>query len=364
MVWSGNKAPTTQKDDPDLVALGQWVEDELERFANEQIDNLQAVDLRPVYNPPLRPREGMVVYADGTKWDPGYGVGPYYYNSANAWVPLFRARMLLLANTTFYVRTDGNDNNTGLVNSAGGAFATWQGAYDKISSRYDFGGNTVTIKAGHATTWTVGLEIQKPWAGGGQLVLEGDVASPGNAIIATTNSRCFFFNGVICPGIVTVQGFRVGATGTNAICLDFSALGTLKFGNLEFGAATVHINVGSNSAASGANVVCIGDYSIGGNATFSHITAARGVMVDVSGNVAARTISFGGGITIGTWIISDMNAVCIINALTWSGSFTGKRYAASRGGIIFVNGAGIGYIPGTVAGTGTNAGVSPFGLYT
>jgi hypothetical protein len=83
MVWSGNKAPDQEGDDG--KALAAWVEDELERFATDQIDNLQAVDLRPIYNAPLRPREGMVVYADGSSWDPGSGVGPYYYGSDAAW---------------------------------------------------------------------------------------------------------------------------------------------------------------------------------------------------------------------------------------------------------------------------------------
>ena len=39
---------------------------------------------------PQKPREGMMVYASGT-WDPGYGEGPYFLNSALQWVPMFGA---------------------------------------------------------------------------------------------------------------------------------------------------------------------------------------------------------------------------------------------------------------------------------
>jgi hypothetical protein len=35
------------------------------------------------YAAPDKPRDGMVVYADGTTWNPGSGEGAYiYYNSA------------------------------------------------------------------------------------------------------------------------------------------------------------------------------------------------------------------------------------------------------------------------------------------
>lgn len=89
MVWSGNKAPDQEGEDG--KALAAWVEDELERFANDQLDNMQAVDLRPIYASPLRPREGMIIYADGSSWDPGSGAGVYAYGADGLWKPLQNA---------------------------------------------------------------------------------------------------------------------------------------------------------------------------------------------------------------------------------------------------------------------------------
>lgn len=48
---------------------------------------------------------------------------------------------------------------------------------------------------------------------------------------------------------------------------------------------------------------------------------------------------------------------------TFSGSATGSRYAVSNGGVINSNGGGTSLLPGSSAGTGTNFGASPYGLY-
>ena len=37
---------------------------------------------------PVRPRQGMLRYADGTNWNPGGGEGIYYFNAAGSWVKL------------------------------------------------------------------------------------------------------------------------------------------------------------------------------------------------------------------------------------------------------------------------------------
>ena len=55
---------------------------ELQEWALRGLTGLQ---LQPQYVEPFRPREGYVVYADGTEWNPGSGAGLYYYDGS-AWV--------------------------------------------------------------------------------------------------------------------------------------------------------------------------------------------------------------------------------------------------------------------------------------
>lgn len=71
---------------PEQKQLLDWIQAQLEniRGALAEQDNLQLVTL---YAAPAKPREGMVVMADGTTWNPGSGVGVYVYASGS-WTKL------------------------------------------------------------------------------------------------------------------------------------------------------------------------------------------------------------------------------------------------------------------------------------
>jgi hypothetical protein len=45
------------------------------------------LQLKPMAAEPAAPTVPMIVYADGTTWDPGSGQGYYYWNGAT-WAPL------------------------------------------------------------------------------------------------------------------------------------------------------------------------------------------------------------------------------------------------------------------------------------
>jgi hypothetical protein len=68
--------------------LLRFLYDELRRiaeeFANPQVRGLRFYKL---YKEPAKFEDGDVVYADGTEWDPGAGVG-LYARIGNAWVKL------------------------------------------------------------------------------------------------------------------------------------------------------------------------------------------------------------------------------------------------------------------------------------
>lgn len=68
----------------DLAAVRKFMEEELEKVSAAFVEGI-AVDLRPIFAPPGRPRVGTVVYADGTSWNPGAGEGLYEFRSDAAW---------------------------------------------------------------------------------------------------------------------------------------------------------------------------------------------------------------------------------------------------------------------------------------
>lgn len=72
----------------DLESLRSFVVQEFQRLAldleTNQVESLQLVER---YSAPVKPREGLVVFADGTSWDPGSGRGVYVYSSS-VWVKL------------------------------------------------------------------------------------------------------------------------------------------------------------------------------------------------------------------------------------------------------------------------------------
>lgn len=71
----------------------RYLDNELNRIAG-LLQSLLAVlpsttsfSLEPTYTAPAGPTIPQMVYADGTKWDPGSGPGFYYWNGM-VWTPL------------------------------------------------------------------------------------------------------------------------------------------------------------------------------------------------------------------------------------------------------------------------------------
>lgn len=66
----------------------EWLANELRRIANAFADPVvDIVTLDPLAAEPERRRDGMIVYANGTDWNPGGGAGVYARESG-AWVKL------------------------------------------------------------------------------------------------------------------------------------------------------------------------------------------------------------------------------------------------------------------------------------
>ena len=69
------RAPLSIETTDDLLA---YLQDELSKIAQE-LSEVKALELREVHVEPTRQRDGMIVSADGTDWNPGSGEGAYEF---------------------------------------------------------------------------------------------------------------------------------------------------------------------------------------------------------------------------------------------------------------------------------------------
>ena len=120
--------------------------------------------------------------------------------------------------TTFYVRTDGNNNNTGFANTSSQAFATIYGAVNAINTRY-ISQYTITIRVADGT-YIGGFGIQGGFISGWSII--GNTSNPGNVVIDATSTSppAGSYAGVAAAAlsgcIVTVNGMTFKSYYENA----------------------------------------------------------------------------------------------------------------------------------------------------
>jgi hypothetical protein len=256
-------------------------------------------------------------------------------------------REKLAANRTYFVRSDGSDGNTGLVNSAGGAFLTIQKAVDVCASMLDFAGFTVTISIGAGTfSGAVVLKAMVGMAGPVSLVINGAGSS---TIVSTSGATCFAADGPTVQGII--RNLKV-QTASSGYCFDVEGGASVRVGGIEFGscAGSAHMlafGVGSSLAVEAGNFTISGGCSAG-----YFVFATLGALIEAS---AGGTITLTGTPAFVAFAEAE-NATIRIGHNTFSGSATGKRFEASVNGVIYSSGAGASYLPGNAAGTTATGG--------
>ena len=62
----------------------RWIVDEFRKLEQAWATGMDKIRLDPQYAAPEKPRDGMILVADGTTWNPGSGAGAYCYYGA-AW---------------------------------------------------------------------------------------------------------------------------------------------------------------------------------------------------------------------------------------------------------------------------------------
>lgn len=274
-------------------------------------------------------------------------------HDAEDFVATGTVRERLTANRTYYVApsgSGGSDSNDGMTDLK--PFLTSQKAIDLIIKTLDLAGFTVTIQLADGT-YTGSSAFNFSWTGGGAIVIQGNSSTPGNVIIGTTSANCFSNNGVL-PGILTVKDMELRTT-TSGSGISNSGVGSIQFQNVNFGAcATAHLVTNAKSS----KIQAVGNYAINGSSGF-HMLSLRGEI-----EISARTVTLTGTPAFGTaFAYASREGYIGAEANTFSGSATGPRYAVSSNAVIYTGGGGVNYFPGNSAGSGTNAGVSPYGLY-
>ncbi len=253
-------------------------------------------------------------------------------------------REKLTAPRTYYVRTDGNDANDGLSNTAGGAFATIQKAVD-MTAALDVSLFQVTIQVGAGTYAPFAL---KPYVGAVGPLIVGDTTTPANVLI---NATAAGVNAVVAldAGLWSVAGLKVQSTSASGYRIEGRT--TLNIvGHSEFGAC------GSRHVFAYRSVVIIA----------ANLRITGGAVTFLEGAYPGTLLSYTGGHTctfVGTpaysyaAIVAGLTGLVVVNGITFSGAVTGTRYALTTNGVIQTFSSGETYLPGNAPGVVTSGGI-------
>ena len=248
-------------------------------------------------------------------------------------MPTLLLREKLESDRTYYVRTDGNDANTGLDDSPGGALLKIQRALDIICDTLDVPqGVTVTVQIGNGV-FPGSFGRTAPHVGGGAIVIQGNASSPASVILQGDSAS---------QGVAHASGgFRMTVRGvemTNAHSALFYARwgGQIDFENVRCASA-----VGGHILVSFDGVVrAIGNYTIVGGGAYhfhAHNGAIRcqGVTAPVVGT-PHFTQQFAN---------ANSGGSVLINGSSFPGAATGRKYFAETGGQIFTGAISGGVAP-------------------
>lgn len=263
--------------------------------------------------------------------------------SAAAQRTTLSVRETLVANRTYYVRTDGSNSNDGLANTSGGAFLTIQKAID-VAAGLDIGAFTVTVQVADGT-YTGATIVTGPWLGNGTVQVIGNTGTPANVIISTTSADCFTSqNG----GRLFVNGMELRTT-TSGNCLFAPTTGAISFGSaIRFGAcANYHMFATTNGA-----IVATANYSVVGAAQ-AHFQATTAGVIQCIG----RTVTLSGSQAYVIFASCARSGTLEAHGSTFTGgTITGNRYFSDNCAVVFTNGGGANFFPGSVAGSTSNGG--------
>lgn len=254
-------------------------------------------------------------------------------------------RERLAAARTYYVRTDGSDSNTGLANTAGGAFLTIQKAIDTVA-QLDIAGKTTTIQVADGTYGSFTLKNVGGFAAPGNLVIQGNNGTPANVLISGARAAIAADS---ITAVWDIKDLKVQAT-TAGSCIEARGGAKIRLYNLVYGAA---VSSHMYSQGYGSLLTMMSSYAYVAAAA-AHYNALNGGMINVGAVITATatgTLNFSAAFAYAT-----LAGQISTNAMTFTGgTITGKKYTVSSNAVIFTNG-GANYFPGDSAGTTATGG--------
>jgi hypothetical protein len=278
---------------------------------------------------------GLVTNGDSHDHNGGDGAQIAY--SSLSGLPSVREK--LTADRTYYVRTDGNDSNTGLADTAGGAFLTIQKAVDVVKSAIDTAGFTVTIQL-QAATHTLGAQLKFESYNFGSLRIQGDSASPGSYIIALGADK-----NILISSATGVEFYGCKISSGVSLNMVYILDGSVAFSDCIF-------------SPNGGDIV---DADHKGNVDFYDAITLEGnygKFLDLKNSSNAFlgwcSLVANGPSAIGNVFVElrrDSALIVDTTTVTVNGSVTGKRYDVTGASRAIVPSGSTTYFPGDVAGT-------------
>jgi hypothetical protein len=270
----------------------------------------------------------------------GYGADVYVDNKR---LPV---RECLSAARTYYVRTDGSDDNDGSANDAAHAWKTIQHAVNYVADNIDLNGYDATIQVGDGT-YSEAVEIAADPPGRGYVYIQGNASDHNAVIVSSTNAIGTLY--IRYSQKWRIKYVKLTASGSSNIRagMYISSRATVSIYGVNFGTCgTAHMYVSTYGHLSLAEA-----YEISGNA--DNVFVLR----EIARVAAGVGTTFSGSITI-SGAFANLQKECILNLIgaSWTGSFTGKRYSVDYCSILDTGGQSATWIPGSVAGTTSNSG--------
>jgi hypothetical protein len=268
-------------------------------------------------------------------------------------------REVLTANRTYYVRSDGNDANTGRANSAGGAWLTLQHAMFYVAANLDIAGFKVTISVGAGTFAGFGYATL---TGGGILGIEGAGAASttiedGPADNVYNFGECISILQLVGPTLLYVNNVTLDATNTYSAFAAYKSNWSFQVGNVN-GTSALDVDIivpdgGSAFSAYNQGFLTLEASAGGGDINISFAGATAYDIFDTSGYVyllATAPIVISG---TPPWDFAFAN----IGENVWakisnvSGAATGPRFNVQPTGYLLTETNDLAYLPGNAAGT-------------